>query len=166
MSELIKYLKANSEINKKVGEWGEKYFTLSTIYIYDGEYLFSLRTDKRIKDVYNDFNTEYIEFIYFIIEGGASMHGEGYRYTIHPNERNHMHMPHVHVWKDGVECRYSLDTLKPIDKVEKPHKKDNKKITLFLRKNYNKLIELWNQYQKGYNTPELDQDGKQWCKES
>ena len=66
---------------------GKKYFTLSTICIYDGEYLFSLRTDKRIKDVYNDFNTEYIEFIYFIIEGGASMHGEGYRYTIHPNEK-------------------------------------------------------------------------------
>lgn len=166
ISELIKYLKVDTEINKKLGEWGEKYFTLSTIYIYDGEYLFSLRTDKRIEDVYNDFNTEYIEFIYFIIEGGASLHNEGYRYTIHSNEKNHMHMPHVHVWKDGVECRYALDTLKPIDKVEKPHKKDNKKITLFLRKNYNKLMELWNQYQKGYNTPELDQDGKQWCKES
>ena len=81
-------------------------------------------------------------------------------------KKNHMHMPHVHVWKDGVECRYALDTLKPIDKVKKPHKKDNKKITLFLRKNYNKLMELWNQYQKGYNTPELDQGGKQWCKES
>lgn len=45
-------------------------------------------------------------------------------------------MPHVHVTKAGIDIRYSLETLLPIDPLVNPHKRDNKKIIVpFLQNN-------------------------------
>lgn len=72
-------------------------------------------------------------------------------------------MPHVHVSKAGVEIRYSLETLLPMDSLVNPHKRDNKKIiTPFLQRNQERLLEMWSYYTKGYTTPEITQEGQQF----
>ena len=52
-------------------------------------------------------------------------------------------MPHVHISKSGVEIRYSLEDLTPMDPLVNPHKRDSKKIILpFLKNNQSKLLEM------------------------
>lgn len=167
VSELIDYLKKDAEISENLGTWGLENFSIVTIYILHHDYFLGMQEDKTISAVFRDFETHQLEFAYFVV-GGASIYNEtSYRFTIHPNEKIHEHMPHVHVSKGGVEIRYSLETLLPIDPLINPHKRDNKKIiTPFLQHNQERLLEMWKYYIKGYTTPEITQDGQQFYSES
>ncbi len=167
VGELIDYLKKDIVIRERLGAWGLENFTIETVYIRHQAYLLGLQKDKPISNIFRDFEMDRLEFAYFVV-GGASIHNEtSYRFTIHPDEKIHEHMPHVHVSKAGVEIRYSLKTLLPIDPLVNPHKRDNKKtITPFLQQNRDQLLELWSYYTKGYTTPEITQDGQQFYSES
>ncbi len=167
VGELIDYLKTDSDVRKELGIGGLENFNISTVYVRYRDCLLGLREDKAISEVFLDFDTHQLEFAYFVV-GGASIHNEtSYRFTVHTDEKIHEHMPHVHVSKAGVEIRYSLVTLLPIDPLVNPHKRDNKKvITPFLRHNYERLLEMWRCYAKGYVTPEITQEGQQFYSES
>ena len=166
-SKLIDFLKNDANIRERLGTWGLDNFSVDTIYVRHNDYLLGLREDKLISDMFSDFQTQNLELSYFVV-GGASFHNEtSYRFTIHPDEKIHQDMPHVHVSKAGVEIRYSLEDLLPIDRLINPHKRDNRKIiTPFLQSNRQKLLELWNYYNKGYTIPEVTQEGQQFYKES
>lgn len=167
VSELIDFLKKDIVIRESLGAWGLENFTIETVYIQHQGYLLGLQKDKPISEIFRDFKMNRLEFAFFIVRG-ASIHNEtSYRFTIHPDEKIHEHMPHVHVSKAGVEIRYSLETLLPIDPLVNPHKRDNKKvITPFLQQKRDQLLELWSYYTKGYTTPEITQDGQQIYSES
>lgn len=167
VSELVEYIKQDDAICEILGEWGLENICTATIYIQHQNYLLGLLEDKTLSDIFNYFSTERLEFVFFIV-GGASIHNEtDYRFTVHPNEDVHRHMPHVHVLKDGVEIRYSLETLQPIDLLVNPHKRDNKKIIMpFLEKNQEKLMGLWRLYMDGYTSPAITQEGQQFYAES
>lgn len=167
VSELICYLRKDTEIAESLGTWGLENFSISTVYIQHHGYLLGMQEDKPISAVFHDLETHRLEFAYFVV-GGASIHNEtSYRFTIHPDEKIHEYLPHVHVSKAGVEIRYSLETLLPIDPLVNPHKRDNKKIiTPFLQHNQKQLLEMWNYYMEGYTTPEITQEGQQFYSES
>lgn len=167
ISELIVYLKKDPSIIESLGTWGMKNFSISTVYVYEQPYLLGFQDDKKISEILIDLNTNQLELAYFIV-GGASFHNEtSYRFTIHPNENRHKYMPHVHVSKSGVEIRYSLKTLLPIDPLVNPHKRDNQKIIIpFLKDNQSEWLKLWDYYIKGYTIPEITEDGKQFYAES
>lgn len=167
ISELIDFLKKDKVISEKLGVWGLGQFSITTVYIQYHGYLLGLQEDKTISSVFRDFETHQLEFAYFVV-GGASIHNEtSYKFIIHTNENNHKYMPHIHVSKGGVEIRYSLETLLPIDPLINPHKRDNKKIiTPFLQHHQEQLLEMWRYYTKGYTTPEITQEGQQFYSES
>lgn len=167
VSQLICYLRKDTEIAESLGTWGLENFSISTVYIQHHGYLLGMQEDKPISAVFHDLETHRLEFAYFVV-GGASIHNEtSYRFTIHPDEKIHEYLPHVHVSKAGVEIRYSLETLLPIDPLVNPHKRDNKKIiTPFLQHNQKQLLEMWNYYMEGYTTPEITQEGQQFYSES
>lgn len=167
VSELIDHLKNDAGIKDALGTWGLENIGISTVYIQDNEWLLGLRQDKPISEIFRELETNRLKFAYFMA-GGASIHNNtGYRFTVHPDEDIHRHMPHVHVSKAGINIRYSLDTLLPIDKLVNPHKRDNKKIIIpFLHGHCQQLIEMWNRYTEGYTTPVLDEKGRQYYSES
>lgn len=168
VGELIDALKKDMVIRESLGSWALDNFTISTVYIKYRNCLLGLQKDKPILEVFRDFDTHQLEFAYFAVGGGASIHNEtSYRFTVHPNEKIHEHMPHVHVLKAGVEIRYSLETLQPIDPLVNPHRRDNKKIIMpFLHQNHEQLLAMWRCCAKGYTAPEITQDGQQFYKES
>lgn len=167
VSELIEHLKKDIAIRERLGTWGLENFSIATVYLQHHGYLLGLQEDKSISDVFHDLDSHYLKFAYFVVSG-ASIHNEtSYRFTIHPDEKVHEYMPHVHVSKAGVEIRYSLETLLPIDPLVNPHKRDNKKIiTPFLQQNHKQLLEMWSYYIKGYTTPEITHEGQQFYSES
>lgn len=167
VSELIEHLKKDLDIVESLGDVGLESFNVLTVYIQHNDYLLGLQEDKPILELISDLRTYNLEFAYFVV-GGASIHNESdYRFTIHPDEKIHEHKPHVHVSKAGVEIRYCLNTLLPIDPLVNPHQRDNKKIIIpFLRKNQERLLEMWNYYRTGYTTPLITQDGQQFYRES
>lgn len=77
-------------------------------------------------------------------------------------------MPHVHVEKGGVEFRYSLETLQALDlSLTKPRKYEEKKrISPFLKKKQNMLLEMWYHNLNKYSTPVIREDGAQFYAES
>lgn len=167
VSELINYLKKDTNIVECLGKWGLENLSVARVYIHHHDYLLGLQEDKAISAVFNELESQRLEFAFFIV-GGASIHNEtSYRFTIHPDEKIHEHMPHVHVSKAGVDIRYSLETLLPIDHLVNPHKRDNKKIiTPFLHNNHKRLLEMWGYYNKGYTTPVITQELQQFYGES
>lgn len=167
VSELINYIKQDNAMRKVLGKDGLESISTERIYIRHQDYLLGLREDKALSDIFDYFRSNSLELVFFIV-GGASIHNEtSYRFTVHPNEEIHRHMPHVHVSKDNVEIRYSLETLQPIDSLVNPHRRDNKKIIIpFLEKNQEKLMEFWQLYTDGYTSPQITQEGQQFYAES
>ena len=167
ISDLLNHLKRDTYIKERLSKQSLDKLAVSKIYIQNHDCLLGLREDKPLSTVYNDFDAPCLEFACFFV-AGASIHNEtSYRFTIHPDEKIHEHMPHVHVSKGEVEIRYSLETLLPIDPLVNPHKRDNKKIiTPFLKRNHKKLLELWNYYTRGYSVPQITQEGQQFYAES
>lgn len=167
ISDLIEHIKHDHAMSEALGTWGLQTISIETVYIYHRDYLLRLRENKEISELFDYFHSDSLELHFFIV-GGASIHNEkSYRFTVHPNEDIHRHMPHVHVSKGGVEIRYSLETLQPIDPLTNPHRGDNRKsIIPFLRANQEKLLELWQLYMDGYASPQITQEGQQFYAES
>lgn len=167
VGELIDCLKKDAAVRESLGAWGLENFTAQTVYIRHSDYLLGLREDKPIADIFRDLETQRLEFAYFMV-GGASIHNEtSYRFTVHPDEKIHEHLPHVHVAKAEVEIRYSLETLLPLDPLVNPHRRDHKKVIVpFLERHRAQLLELWGYYAKGYTTPQITQEGQQFYRES
>lgn len=167
VSDLVEDIKQDHAMREVLGEWRLENISTETIYIQCQDYLLGLLENKAISDVFDYFSSEDLELAYFIV-GGASIHNEtSYRFTVHPNEDIHRHMPHVHVSKDDIDIRYSLETLQPIDSLVNPHRRDNKRIiTPFLRKNQEKLLGFWQLYMDGYASPTITQEGQQFYSES
>lgn len=167
VSDLVEEIKRDRAMGEVLGEWGLENISTKTIYIQYQDCLLGLLENKTISDIFDYFNSEKLELAYFLV-GGASIHNEtSYRFTVHPNEDIHRYMPHVHVSKDDVEIRYSLETLQPIDSLVNPHRRDNKKIILpFLKKNQEKLLGFWQLYMDGYASPAITQEGQQFYSES
>lgn len=127
-------------------------------------YYFHAINEKTLFEVKHDLGLHNIRIELFVFTGGASRNYEGYRYVVHPNEYIHKNMPHVHVEKDGYSVRYSLLTF---DRFEKDKcsseiiRDEKKRIIPYIKKNRKLFMKWWNIYQKGYITPELDNDKKQ-----
>ena len=167
VSDLIEYIKGDNKMREVLDEWGLETIDAEKVYIRHRDYLLGLREDKTLSSIFDYFVKVPLELIFFIV-GGASIHNEtDYRFTVHPNEDIHRYMPHVHVSKDDIEIRYSLETLQPIDPLVNPHKRDNKKIIIpFLKKKQKELMEFWQLYMDGYTSPQITQGGQQFYPES
>ena len=142
---------------------------LEHIYIQTDDTLIGLQNDKKLEEIFSYFSINDIQFAYFFVVGGASIPCGSYRFTVHPNEDIHRSKPHVHVYKDGKNARYSLDTLKrfPNDNISREFIRDEKKIILpYLKKNQEKLMGYWNHYMNGDTLPAEDVDGNQYYPES
>ena len=166
VSDLINHMKSKRLAEERLGDRGMDDFCYLTTYIIYQDYLLGFKEDKAVSEILKYLNTDQLNFAYFIV-GGASLHNESYRFTVHSNEQVHEHMPHVHVSKDDIVIRYSLDTLSPIDTLVYPHRRDQRKSILpFLRKNKDRLLEMWKHSINGYSTPEFTVDGSQFYRES
>lgn len=138
------------------------------VYIKGDDYLLGFQEDKNLSDLHEYFETSTLSFITFTVFGG-SVEAHGFTFRIFPSESTHEHSPHVHVEKNGKSVRYSLIDFRryPNDKVTKEYlKAEKKKIIPFIRRNKEMLRDLWNHYQNGFSLPYIDEDGKQYYKES
>lgn len=151
-----------------LGEHGTENLVAERVYISTIDAFIGMQEDKTFAELFEYFASESIQLVYFLV-GGASIHCSGYRFTVHPNEDIHRNTPHVHVCKDNMSVRYSLDTLGRFEQDELPreYKRDEKKIIKpYLLKNQQKLMEYWNHYMNGYTVPDEDECGRQYYPES
>ena len=142
---------------------------LEHIYIQTDDTLIGLQNDKKLEEIFSYFSTENIHFAHFTIVGGSSICCRGYKFVVHSDEKIHRDTPHVHVYKDGKNTRYSLDTLKrfPEDDISREFIRDEKKIILpFLKENHEELMEFWRHNVNGYICLAEDVDGNQYYPES
>ena len=101
VGELIEHIKQDHAMRKVLGEWGLENINLETIYVRHQDYLLGLLEDKALSDIYDYFHAESLELAYFIV-GGASNHNDtSYRFTVHPNEDIHRHMP-MSMWQKMI----------------------------------------------------------------
>lgn len=168
VSTLIDLMKRDSDLQQALGEWGVQNFSWERVYVPKQNYLLALQEDKTLRELFTHFGLDTLQLVHFYVGGGASIHNEtSYRFTIHPDEKIHRHLPHVHVEKDGVEIRYSLQDLKPLGELKQPHAKDYKKRILpFLEEKRNYFLDLWQEYNNGYLPPSFTEDGQQFYPES
>lgn len=151
-----------------LGEYGAETLAAERVYISTPDALIGMQEDKTFHELFEYFSSENIQLVYFLV-AGASIHCSGYRFTVHPNEEIHRNTPHVHVCKENMSVRYSLDTLERFerDDVPREYARDEKKIILpYLRKNQDKLMAYWNHYINGYTVPYEDECGRQYYPES
>ena len=127
VSEFINFAKTDSF--EFLGAYGVEELNINRLYIHIEDTLFGLQEDKLLKDIFNHFSVDNIQFAYFLV-GGASIHCSGYRFVIHPDEGIHRNTPHVHVCKDNYSVRYSLITLERFkqDSFPRTYARDEKKI--------------------------------------
>lgn len=170
ISDLINFIVTNTkDINSLLGDYGTENFNYRSIYIRHKDYLLGLQKDEPLKELFAFFKSSKIEIDYISVLGGASIHCNGYMFIIHPNEEIHKYQPHVHVIKNGISVRYSLDTFERFehDTPGREHQRDEKKIIIpTIKKNQNRLYDFWNKYMNGYIPPAEDENGKQYYKES
>lgn len=166
VSEFINFTKTDSF--EFLGAYGVEELNINRLYIHIEDTLFGLQEDKLLKDIFNHFSVDNIQFAYFLV-GGASIHCSGYRFVIHPDEGIHRNTPHVHVCKDNYSVRYSLITLERFkqDSFPRTYARDEKKIIKrYLIDNQAKLMSYWNHYINGYTVPYEDVQGRQYYLES
>lgn len=168
ISDLINYIKSSKkEILLVLDDWGMARFSFENIYVRYGDYLLGLQENKKLEDMFTFFNCDMLELDYLFVPGGASIHCNGYLFTVHPAEDIHRHLPHVHVSKAGKTVRYTLDTLEKIDEAPREFLRDEKKVIFpALNKNLEWLRKKWNLYMNGYIPPAEDENGMQFCRES
>lgn len=169
VSDIIKAFKldANSD-NNPLAHLVDNSVRIDTAYLHINDTLYGFQYDKKLLDIFGDFDTEYLELAYFHA-GGASLSYHGYQFVVHSDEKIHEHRPHVHVKRNGNATRYSLDTLThfPEDAFCREFQRDEKKIIIpFLEKNIEKLSGYWDLAMKGYIPPVEDERGKQYYRES
>lgn len=167
VSDLINQMKSNVMVEESLGDWGMDNFSYLTTYVKYQDYLLGFKEDKAVSEILKYLNTDQLDFAYFIVGGASLYNDKDYRFTVHSDEKVHLYMPHVHVWKNDVVIRYSLDTLSPIDRLVYPHKRDHKKsIMPFLTMNKDRLLDMWQKNIDGYKTPVITEDGSQFYSES
>lgn len=139
------------------------------IYLYYKNYLLKVVKNKTIKEISDYINHKFFKIYLFQIEGGASIHNQGYDFRIHPDEHIHKHSPHVHVVKNNTSVRYSLQTFERYknDNVSKEIKKDEKKVIIpFIKKKQKYFLDCWNHYINGFEPPIINENNKQFYEES
>lgn len=149
-------------------DWENEHFRLNHVYIELENVLLALQEDKRLSNIFSYFDRNEIRLA-LIISGGASLHCNGYKFIVHPNEDIHKNTPHVHVVRNEEQTRYNLNTLSrfPSDKFSRAFKRDEKKIIIpYLKKNQGRLLDYWNLYMNGYIPPVEDENGMQYYNES
>ena len=168
ISQLIHHIKTyNRCVESLISDTGMENFSVQTTYIKQRDYLLGLEGDKTLDQVFVYFQTEHVTFLHFYVGGGGSIECNGYHFAVYSDERNHEHLPHVHVKKDGESVRYSLVTLKRIDDCSYVFLRDEKKKILpALKKYLPRLQEYWTAAMGGYRPPEFDFDNKQYYPES
>lgn len=153
---------------RDIDTWTAENIQPSRIYVQTSSALYGFLEDKKIAEVFSDFETENLQLAFFCV-GGASFESNGYHFIVHPSEEIHKNLPHVHVRRNENITRYDLNTLKrfPKDKFCWDFQRDEKKIILpYLKRNKRKLLGYWNMYMKGYTPPIEDEDGQQYYPES
>ena len=164
VGDLLDYLKQASLDQED--HWLQETLCYQRVYVKYSDYLLGLQTDKTLSEIFRDFGSEHLELVHFIA-GGASMHCMGYRFIVHPDEKIHENMPHVHVVKDDEAVRYSLETFEAIDDRPRDFRRDEKKrIIPFLKQNKDRLMDYWRHYQNGYIPPAESETGQQFYGES
>lgn len=171
VSDLIELSKArNPDLQTQIGSYGMENFCYQTVYLKKGDYLIGLQEDKELTSIFTYFQTDHLEFAFLYVAGGASRNHMGYKFVVHlSREQIHAHEPHVHVERDGVSVRYSLDTFERFSKDEPSweHRRDEKKVILpYLKKNKALLMEYWDLAMNGFLPPQRDENGRQYCAES
>jgi hypothetical protein len=165
--QLIEYVKTSKVIREALNDYELDNLSYITTYIKHNDYFLGMKCDRTISDIFRVLKTEHLEFVYFQVGGASLNSGKGYRFSVYCNEERHKNLPHVHVVKDGISARYSLETLEPIDCLTKPHKRDDKKhIRPFLEKERATLLDMWKYNMAGFSTPEISEDGFQYYNES
>lgn len=163
--QMIDHLKKEPILSMAMGKHMVEELTVSRIYVQHKDYMLGLQEDKPLNVISSELNEELLRLAFFVV-GGASANYDGYLYIVHPREKNHAYLPHVHVKREGIEIRYSLDTFEPIDELTNPHKRDNRKIQKNIRAHHEMFIGWWNEYLTGYIPPALSDDGCQYYSES
>ena len=170
VSDLIDYIKRKDQKTQcLMGEFGAQYFNYSNIYVEHKGYLFGLKSDKELEDIFTQLGKRIVIFDFFYVAGGGSREYHGYRFSVHSDESIHEYLPHVHVERDGVATRYSLSTYERFkdDKCTRAHLRDEKKIIIpYIKKNHKWFMEKWNLSKNGFVPPVETLDGKQICLES
>ena len=137
-------------------------------YLMNQGYLFKVSNKKRIKDIFKDFNISILNVYSFDVTGASELY-QGFRFTIHTNEKNHKNIPHVHVYKNNYSVPYSLETFKAFRnaKIPKEYRNVEKKIIIpYIKENKSKFMNWWKMYNKDYIVPEIGSDGRQYIDES
>lgn len=165
VNQMIDHLKKEPILSMTMGQHMVEELMVSRIYVQHKDYLLGLQEDKPLSEISSELNEELLRFAFFVV-GGASASYDGYLYIVHPREKNHAYLPHVHVKREGKDVRYSLDTFKPIDELTNPHRRDNRKIQKAIRTHHEMFIDWWNEYLKGYIPPALSDSGCQYYSES
>lgn len=165
VNEMIDYLKTESILSMAMGKRMVEELAVGRIYVHHKNYMLGFQEDKPLSVISSELNEELLRLAFFIV-GGASANYDGYLYIVHPREKNHAYLPHVHVKRGEKEIRYSLDTFEPIDRLTNPHRRDNRKIQENIRLHHEIFIGWWNEYLKGYISPALNEEGCQYYPES
>ena len=166
LSELIETLKEDVDM-LCLDEWAYDTFVFDHIFVNHKKSLYRIKENKRINDLFKDFSENDVELHYIIVCGGASLELRGFKFIVHPDEKIHKHMPHIHVEKDDYSARYSIETMEMINANNKAaelfFKRSEKKIIIpFIKKNHDRLMEYWNMYQNGYVPPKINEKGMQY----
>lgn len=172
VSDLVSQIKYRNsdQIRSISGEFGVSNFSIPNVYIEHKGYLFGLKHDKSLSEIFLQFKKLFVVFDIFIVIGGASREYNGYKFIVNSDEYIHkFDQPHVHVKKCNTSPRYDLQEYKrfPNDEYLQDHVRDEKKIIVpYLKKHRSWFIEKWNLATKGYIPPIETIDGRQLCRES
>lgn len=150
-----------SSSKNQIENFWENLFNYSFIFVQRTNDLLGFNENKNIEAVFCDFEKNELDFHFFQIIGGASIHNNGYKFQVNSSELGHINTPHVHVEKAGVIVRYSLIDFEVIkkDRKGKEHKRDEKKIIIpTIKENRDYFLDLWEKANKGYKPPVLDEN--------
>lgn len=139
-------------------------------YVLKRNYLLKGIKQKTIKEISNYINKKILR-IYTFDVGGASEEYRGFLFIIHPDEKVHDHQPHLHVQKNNVSVSYILEKnnvrRKKGNKGNKEINNAEKKVIIpFINKNFDKFMELWNDYMNGYDVPIINDNNEQYYDET
>lgn len=100
---------------RDIDTWTAENVQPSRIYVQTSSALYGFLEDKKIAEVFSDFETDDLMLAFFCV-GGASFESNGYHFIVHPSEEIHKNLPHVHVRRNENITRYDLNTLKRFPK--------------------------------------------------
>lgn len=155
----IKYIQSNqTNIEEK------------NIYVKKRDYLLKGIKHKTIKEISNYIDKKILR-LYIFDAVGASEKYRGFLFIVHSKEKIHEHQPHLHVQKNNVSVSYNLEKdnirRKKGNKGNKEINNAEKKVIIpFINKNFDKFMELWNDYMNGYDVPIINDNNEQYYDET